>query len=66
MLEILESKMATRNPAKYFIKKEVQQLLVKVTGLDLKKIFKPSFNPKQLNSNIELLTDDQLEQVKFE
>jgi hypothetical protein len=55
--------MAMRNPGKYFIRKEVQDLLIKMTGLDLKKIFKPTFNPKQLNSNIELLTDEQLEEV---
>lgn len=56
--------MAMRNPGKYFIRKEVQDLLIKMTGLDLKKIFKPTFNPKQLNSNIELLTDEQLEEEK--
>lgn len=56
--------MASRNPAKYFIKRDVQDLLIKLTGCDLKRIFRPGFNPKQLNSNMELLTDAQLEEEK--
>ena len=51
-----------RNPAKYFIRKDVQQILIKLTGCDINKLFAPSFNPKQKQSQIELLTDEQLNQ----
>ncbi len=52
--------MTARNPAKYFIRKDVQQILIKLTGCDLSKLFAPSFNPTQKQSQIELLTDEQL------
>lgn len=51
-----------RNPAQYFIRKDVQQILIKLTGCDLNKMFKPAFNPTQKQSQIELLTDEQLNQ----
>jgi len=54
--------MTARNPAKYFIRKDVQQILIKLTGCDLSKLFAPSFNPAQKQSQIELLTDEQLKQ----
>lgn len=57
--------MTAKNPAKYFIRRDVQELLIKLTGCDLKKIFKPSFNPRQQQSRIALLTDQQLEEVFF-
>jgi hypothetical protein len=52
-----------RNPAKYFIRKDVQEILIGLTGCDLNKIFKARFNPKSRQSQIELLTDEQLQQV---
>ena len=55
--------MLARNPAKYFIRRDVQELLIKLTGCNLNKIFKPSFNPGQQQSKIALLTDQQLDQV---
>ena len=53
----------SRNPAKYFIRPDVMQILVQVTGFDMSRIFKPSFNPKQKQSEIQLLTKAQLNQV---
>lgn len=55
---------AVRNPANYFIKKDVQDILVKLTGFDLKRIFRKGFNPQMRSSNIELLTQKQLDEVK--
>ena len=55
--------MFARNPAKFFIRKDVQEILIKLTGCDINKIFAPSFNPGQKQSQIELLTDEQLNQV---
>jgi hypothetical protein len=52
-----------KDPAKFFIRKDVQELLVKVTGFDMSRIFKPDFNPKLKNSEIQLLTQSQLEEV---
>ena len=56
----MTSKLA-KDPAKYFIRRDVQELLIKVTGFDLSKIFKPDFNPELKNSEIQLLTQSQLE-----
>ena len=55
--------MAAKNPAKYFIRKDVSDILVKLTGMDLNKIFKPSYNPRLTKSEIKLLTSKQLEIV---
>jgi hypothetical protein len=52
-----------KDPAKFFIRKDVHDLLVKVTGFDMSKIFKPDFNPALKNSEIQLLTQSQLEAV---
>lgn len=59
---VLEVRML-RNPAKYFIRKDVQEILIRLTGCDVNKIFAPKFNPQSRQSRIELLTDEQLEQV---
>ncbi len=55
--------MLARNPAKYFIRKDVQQILISLTGCDINKIFAPGFNPAKKQSQIELLTDEQLKQA---
>ena len=55
--------MAAKNPAKYFIRKDVTEILYKLTGMDNSKIFKPSFNPTLKKSDIKLLTSKQLEIV---
>lgn len=57
--------MAAKNPAKYFVRKDVMNILVKVTGFDLKKIFQPRFNPELKNSEIQLLTQKELDQVIY-
>ena len=38
-------------------------ILVKLTGFDLNKIFKSGFNPNLKNSEIKLLTKKQLDKV---
>ncbi len=53
---------AVKNPAKYFIRKDVKDILTRVTGFDLKKIFKTGFNPKLKSSTIQLLTQKQLDE----
>ena len=54
-----------KDPAKFFIRKDVQDILVKVTGFDVNKIFKTDFNPALKNSDIQLLTQTQLEKVRL-
>jgi hypothetical protein len=49
-----------KNPANYFIRRDVQNLLISLTGFDLAKIFKAGFNVKKRNSTISLLTNQQL------
>ena len=52
--------MAAKNLAQYCIRKDVKDILHKITGFDLKKIFKYDFNPKLRSSKIQLLTKKQL------
>jgi hypothetical protein len=52
-----------KDPARFFIRKDVQDILVKVTGFDLNRIFKTSFNPHLKDSEIQLLTESQLQKV---
>jgi hypothetical protein len=54
--------MAAKNPAKYFVRNDVRNILQRVTGFDLNKIFKNSFNPKLKSSTIQLLTKKQLDE----
>ena len=51
------------NPASVFIRNDVMKILQRVTGFDLKKIFKSGFNIKLKTSEIKLLTTKQLEMV---
>jgi hypothetical protein len=51
------------NPAKIFIRNDVLKILQRVTGFDLKKIFKSEFNVHLKDSEIKLLTTQQLEKV---
>lgn len=57
----MAAKAIAKDPAKFFIRKDVQDLLFKVTGFNLNTIFKPDFNPRLKNSEIQLLTQSQLE-----
>jgi hypothetical protein len=52
-----------KDPAKFFIRKDVAIILRKVAGFDMGKIFAAGFNPKMRKSQIQLLTQNQLEQV---
>lgn len=54
---------AARDPAIYFFRNDVRNILNKVTGFDLKKIFSKGFNPARKNAEIQLLTQQQLEEV---
>ena len=56
--------MTARNPAKYFVRNDVQNILIKLAGFDLSKIFQPRFNINQQKSSISLLTHEQLERVR--
>ena len=56
--------MTARNPAKYFVRNDVQNILIKLAGFDLSKIFQPRFNINQQKSNISLLTHEQLDRVR--
>ena len=53
------------NPAKIFIRNDVMKILQRVTGFDVKKIFKSGFNVHLKDSEIKLLTTQQLEKVCF-
>jgi len=52
---------AAKNPAKFFVRQDVMNILVRVTGFDVKKIFAAGFNPKLKTSEIQLLTKEQLD-----
>lgn len=60
----MASSLKAKDPARLFIRQDVQELLVKLTGFDLSKIFKPDFNTTLQNSDIQLLTQSQLESVR--
>jgi len=53
------------NPAKIFIRNDVMKILQRVPGFDVKKIFKSGFNVHLKDSEIKLLTTQQLEKVCF-
>lgn len=55
--------MAAKDPALFFIQKDVRTILKKLTGCDMNKIFRKGFNPTKKNSEIQLLTQNQLESV---
>jgi hypothetical protein len=53
-----------KDPAKIFIRNDVQHLLKSLTGFDVAKIFKADFNPRLKDSEIQLLTQSQLDAVR--
>ena len=55
--------MACTNPGEIFFRKDVIQILKRMTGFNLEKIFKTGFNVKLRDSEIKLLTSAQLEKV---
>ena len=56
---------AARDIAKCFVRNDVQSILKSLTGFNLNKIYKATFNQELLNSRMELLSNEQLEKVRF-
>jgi small subunit ribosomal protein S22 len=52
------------NPGQIFIRQDVRLILQRLTGFDLSKIFHSSYNPKLRDSQIKLLTQQQLAKEK--
>ena len=55
--------MTAKDVGKIFIKKDVQDILKKITELDLKKVFAPKYNRGLRKPQIQFLTDKQLKGV---
>ena len=54
---------AARDIAKCFVRSDVQSILKSLTGFNLDKIYKATFNRELLNSRMELLSNEQLQKV---
>lgn len=54
-----------KDVGKLFIRKDVQDLLLKITGFDMNKIFRSRFNRGYEKPSMQFLTDKQLERVGF-
>lgn len=54
----------TRNIGEFFIKQDVQRLLKSLAGLDLNKVFRSTFNVKLRPGKIQLLSEEELKEVK--
>lgn len=55
--------MSLRTAANYFIRNDVQNILKKISGFDLNKIYSLKYNPNLKNSEIQLLTNKELSLV---
>lgn len=67
IIHFRSSNMAIENIEKTFINETVQELLKKISGLDLKnKIFAQRPIPKQQRSHFALMTDNMFQNVIFE
>ena len=56
---------AAKDPALYFFRDDVRKILTRLTGFDLKRIFSKGFNPSRKNAEIQLLTQKQLDEVRY-
>lgn len=54
---------AAKDPARYFFRDDVREILTRLTGFDLQRIFRKGFNPTRKNAEIQLLTQNQLDEV---